>query len=309
MEVSKEKIKVSVVVVTYNHEMYIRQCLQSLVDQKTDFAFEVIVSDDRSTDRTQELIREFAEKYPDIIVPVFNEKNLGPTQNSVATHLRARGEFVAHVDGDDLAYPGKLQLQSDFLDENNTFALVWHRVEMLDDAGAVSSVLHEHLNEVVDVNNITRNDLLRFGSLGAASSLMYRRSAGEFFRDIKGEVLDYYVAAMIMKHGNAARLESILGGYRYDVNKKTLSKSGSKYFNISPMRSLYVRHLERFYLEDKSLKEDIFLNSLFHLLVELRFLRPTWAPLFGLTMKTLSFSGVCQIPDYFSKSFKLRARG
>ena len=60
---------------TYNHEPYIRQCLDGFVIQKTDFSFEVIVHDDASTDGTAKIIREYAEKYPDIIKPIFETEN------------------------------------------------------------------------------------------------------------------------------------------------------------------------------------------------------------------------------------------
>ena len=62
---------VSVYCMTYNHENYIRDCLDGFLMQKTTFPFEVIVHDDASTDRTQEIIREYAEKYPDIIRPIY----------------------------------------------------------------------------------------------------------------------------------------------------------------------------------------------------------------------------------------------
>lgn len=308
MEAIEKKPKVSVCVITYNQEKYIRQCLLSIVDQETDFCFEVIVGDDCSTDGTPEIILEFSKKYPSIIIPIINEQKIGGTQNYVSTHLRARGEFVAHVDGDDLVYPGKLQLQSDYLDKNNTLSLVWHCVEMFNDAGVVSCVLHKQLDECVNINNITRKDVLRFGSLGAASSMMYRKSSERYLHEINGDALDYYFSVMLLEHGNAARMDSILGGYRFNVAKKTLSKSSFRYFNNSPMRSLYANHLKWFYLKDKNVKDDIFLNSLFNLLVELRFLRSSSFGFLLLVMKTSSLSAIRQIPDYFFKSFKLRSK-
>ena len=66
---------VSVYCMTYNHENYIRDCLDGFLMQKTTFPFEVIVHDDASTDRTQEIIREYAEKYPDIIKPIYQKEN------------------------------------------------------------------------------------------------------------------------------------------------------------------------------------------------------------------------------------------
>lgn len=84
-------IKVSVCVMTYNQEKYIGQCLESLVTQETDFDFEIIVGDDFSTDGTRDVIQEYQKKYPDIIKPVFRDKNVGITENIKEIY------FVANV--------------------------------------------------------------------------------------------------------------------------------------------------------------------------------------------------------------------
>ena len=77
MEKTEKKTKVSVCVVTYNQEKYIRKCLQSIIDQKADFDFEIIIADDCSTDNTPTIIQEFYAKYPEIVKPIFREKNIG----------------------------------------------------------------------------------------------------------------------------------------------------------------------------------------------------------------------------------------
>lgn len=71
-----EKCKVSVLCTAYNHEKYIRDALEGFVSQKTDFPFEVLVNDDCSSDGTADIIREYAGKYPNIIRPFYQEKNL-----------------------------------------------------------------------------------------------------------------------------------------------------------------------------------------------------------------------------------------
>ena len=93
--------EVSVCVVTYNQEKYITECLQSVVDQETDFDFEVLVGDDCSTDGTRRIVQEFAEKYPDIIKPILHSKNTGAFHNYVSVHNAAMGKYIAHLDGDD----------------------------------------------------------------------------------------------------------------------------------------------------------------------------------------------------------------
>jgi glycosyltransferase involved in cell wall biosynthesis len=118
MEMDEKNPKVSVCVVTYNQEKYIHQCLQSIVDQETDFDFEVIVSDDCSTDGTRAIVQGFAEKYPRVVKAIFHEKNIGAVKNFIHVHSLAKGEYVAHMDGDDSWRQGKLSFQVSYLDSD-----------------------------------------------------------------------------------------------------------------------------------------------------------------------------------------------
>jgi glycosyltransferase involved in cell wall biosynthesis len=166
--------KVSVCVVTYNQRDFIAQCLQSLVDQQVDFAFEVIVGDDCSTDGTAEVVASFAAKYPRIIFPVLREKNLGGAGNYLDVHSLARGMYIAHVDGDDYALPGKLRAQSVFLDENPSCQIAWHRMKILDvGTGDVYDQYYDG-RRLADLR-FGVDDLVRSITLGLHSSKMYRR--------------------------------------------------------------------------------------------------------------------------------------
>ncbi|OFW87459.1 MAG: hypothetical protein A3B66_04475 [Alphaproteobacteria bacterium RIFCSPHIGHO2_02_FULL_46_13] len=125
-----EKPKLSIVCVTYNHEKYIRAALDSFLSQKTNFAFEILIGDDASTDSTPDIIREYAEKYPDIIKPVLRQKNVGPGANSIDLYNRVKTEYMAICDGDDYwTSPHKLQMQVDFLDNNKDYNICFHPVE------------------------------------------------------------------------------------------------------------------------------------------------------------------------------------
>lgn len=303
----ENKIKVSVCVVAYNHINYLRECLDSLVNQDVDFDYEIIVGDDASTDGTADLVKEYSVRFPGLIVPLLHEINIGPTKNYISVHAKATGDYVCHMDGDDVAYPGKLQKQADFLNKNSRCVLVWHKVNVFDDLGDVSRILHNRLGEVIDVKAITKEDILKYGMLGAHSSTMYRRCAAPDFESIKGEVLDYFVIGLILDSGNACRIEEVLGGYRVNFRKKTLSKNKSLYFNRSPIRKLYCEHLSWFLRGKKNYEDLIFFNAFFNFLVDLRFLRPTFVYFLILTIKTFSFSGMLNIPKYFSEAMKIRA--
>ena len=117
-----DTVRVSVCMVAYNQKDYIAQAIESVLMQKTNFKFQLIVGDDASTDGTTEIIQKYAKKYPDIIKPIFHKKNEGPFNNSKSVYQAAKTEFVAILDGDDYwTDPLKLQDQIDFLDENKDF--------------------------------------------------------------------------------------------------------------------------------------------------------------------------------------------
>lgn len=121
---------VSVKCATYNHAPYIRQCLDGFVMQKTNFRFEVIVHDDASTDGTTEIVREYAEKYPNIIKPMYEEVNQYSRNLSAmndAINKRLVGKYVAICEGDDYwCDPLKLQKQVDYLESHPKSVLCFH---------------------------------------------------------------------------------------------------------------------------------------------------------------------------------------
>ena len=113
-------MKVSVLCTAYNHEKYVAGALESFVSQKTDFPFEVLVTDDASKDATPSIIASYAEKYPDVIRYFHQEENLFSQGINIFTSLlfkEAKGEYYAWCEGDDYWIDEtKLQRQIDFLD-------------------------------------------------------------------------------------------------------------------------------------------------------------------------------------------------
>lgn len=110
-----DKPFVSVKTITYNHEKFIAQCIEGIMMQKTNFAFEYIIGEDCSTDSTMEIVQEYARRYPDVIRIITAEKNVGAVENDNRTDRACRGKYVAFCEGDDFwTDPYKLQKQVDF---------------------------------------------------------------------------------------------------------------------------------------------------------------------------------------------------
>jgi len=130
----ENKIKVSVFCATFNHEKYIRNALDGFVMQKTNFAFEVLVHDDASTDNTASIVREYEEKYPDIIKPIYQTENQYSKGIKISREILApiaKGEYFAWCEGDDYwTDPYKLQKQVDFLDKSQEYSACAHHVKI-----------------------------------------------------------------------------------------------------------------------------------------------------------------------------------
>ncbi|MBQ9686050.1 MAG: glycosyltransferase family 2 protein [Oscillospiraceae bacterium] len=130
-----DPILVSVMCTAFNHENYIRQALDGMVNQQTDFAYEILVTDDVSTDRTADIIREYEAKYPDKIRAFYMERNLfsqGIDIYYAVLFPNARGKYTAICEGDDYwTDPTKLQRQVDFLEAHPDYTACVHNTELL----------------------------------------------------------------------------------------------------------------------------------------------------------------------------------
>lgn len=218
--------KVSVCVVTYNQERYIAKCLQSIMDQETDFPFEVIVGDDASTDATRAIVQDFADRYPGKVIAVLHDANIGPTQNYLSVHNLARGVYVAHLDGDDYCLPGKLARLAAHMDQQPDCRIVWHRMIILNERGqtAVGMPLVPVSNFIAS-ERLTAADMAKYyGLTGCHSGSMYRRAARKVWATDE-EILDYFLTlSFCIDGGYASYIDEPYGVYRFFTTDITLTK-------------------------------------------------------------------------------------
>jgi glycosyltransferase involved in cell wall biosynthesis len=122
-------VKLSVLVVSYNHEQYIGEALDSILAQQVDFPIEIIVADDCSTDHTADIIRQYQARYPGQIQTLDSSANLGITRNYQRGFAACRGEYVAVLEGDDY-WLGKTRLSvlAHFLDDHPECVLAFNRI-------------------------------------------------------------------------------------------------------------------------------------------------------------------------------------
>lgn len=167
-------IKVSIIMAVYNHELFIRQALESVLMQRTNFDYELLVGDDASQDGSQAIIREMEPLFQGKMKPVLREKNLGAMRNNLDLHAKAQGEYLAYLEGDDFWIdPQKLQKQTDFLDAHPDYAACYHKNKMVD---AENRTICEKMAEFPVVGDYTIEDCNRFLLPGQTATMMLRRS-------------------------------------------------------------------------------------------------------------------------------------
>lgn len=163
-----EKPEVTVAIITYRHEKYIRQCLDSVFAQETDFDFEVVVAEDASPDNTRQILLEYKEKYGDQLILVLHDTNLGPGGNSDSMMPYIRGKYIAVVEGDDCwTDMHKLQKQYDILEKHPEYSAVCCDNMLIDPSGKtveksclrlktdIEKTMKDWLNEPYSVHTCT----------------------------------------------------------------------------------------------------------------------------------------------------------
>lgn len=216
-------MKLSVIIPAFRLAPYIHECLLSILAQKTNFDFEVIVCDDTSPDNTFGVIHYLSLAYPNLKV-LRNEKNLGLIGTMRCLLDSASGEYIAYLDGDDVALPGKLQQQVDYLDTHPGCRIVYHESDMFDSQSGDTLKFfsrdfynYQYIPQQADITH-----LIKYTVFLQASSVMLRRydnmtAALEHGNRI---ICDYpwHIMNLGLAGGTVDRIGQVLGRYRMHQN-------------------------------------------------------------------------------------------
>lgn len=172
-----ENAKVHVWMVTYNHERFIAQALESYLSQVTNFQTHLFIGDDCSKDQTPAIVKEYAAKYPDRITALINEKNLGIVRNSAWVFSHCTAPYVALLEGDDYWNdPKKLQKQVDFLENNPEYGMVHADVDLrYEESGTILKAYNASSNIHFPSGNILTDILLNTSLFIKTATLLARR--------------------------------------------------------------------------------------------------------------------------------------
>jgi hypothetical protein len=199
---------------TYNHQAYIGQALASVLSQQSDFPFEVIVTEDCSTDDTGDIVQVAAASHPDTIRLVRSPVNLNTNVVTTRALDMAQGEYVAFLDGDDYwTSVDKLQKQVSFLDQNTGFSICFHDVVMIDSDGQVIESSFHRTAPAPDVGEY--DDIVRSCYIAGPSAMIRRNAIAELPPWFKhAHFGDWPLYILAAEHGSIGFLPEVLGAYR-----------------------------------------------------------------------------------------------
>lgn len=251
---SKDIIKnpvVSVLVFTYNQERYISQCVEAILSQKTDFDFEILISDDCSTDRTPEICKNYQQKYPRQIRLNLQEQNRGIARNYGDTLPAARGKYVSSIAGDDFwIIDNKLQLQKEYLDSHPQCGLCFTNTNTCDEQG---KIICNRFLKSEDISKSFEDHLLHKGYI-APLTWMYRREMISKY-DINGSFTDesFGFALDIFATSHIDYIDIVSANYRTAVGTLSCPNTTQKWYR----QYLGVFRAQQYYCEKYKVRDDM----------------------------------------------------
>lgn len=214
--ISDKKPLVSVVSITYNHEAYIRDCLEGFLMQKTDFPIEVIIHDDASTDHTADIIREYYEKRPDLFYLIIEKENQYYRKDILVPLFRqAQGKYVALCEGDDYWIdPLKLQSQFDFMETHSGYSICFHNTIIKD---MRNNQTRECYSKIPDCDFSLDAIILNIVPFMKTASIFFRSDLVSLIPEYqKGSpVGDFPLAICMANNGKAHYINRVMSVYRF----------------------------------------------------------------------------------------------
>lgn len=238
-------MKVSVCMTTYNHEQYIAQAIDSVLAQKTNFDFQLIIGEDCSQDKTRKIVSDYQKKYPQIIRLLLANKNQGMMANWVKTLQAVRSQYLAVLEGDDYwINPYKLQKQVDFLDKHPDYSLCFHATQAFYESDRKKTYLIPPKQRKKSLYSL--EDILEYNFI-ATCSVMYRHNLVKklpaWFNQLG--LGDWPMHILYAMHGPIGYIDKVMARYRIHQNSVFSSRAkADNFLDIIEMMQCLDRHLK-----------------------------------------------------------------
>ncbi|MFW3355564.1 glycosyltransferase family 2 protein [Aliarcobacter butzleri] len=231
----KENPLVSVAIITYNQKEYLKECIESILEQDYD-NIEIVVSDDFSTDGTQIMLKEYDKKYPNKFVLKLSDKNQGITKNSNLAHFSCTGKYIAWMGGDDLMLPGKIRKQVEYMEKNPECTICYHNLEVFQ--SETNETLY-YFNEKAKYNGDV-STVIKYGTFNGACSNIIRASKAPKtgYNETIAVASDWlYWVETLGNGGTIDYIDEILGRYRRHKNNVTKNEKHIKQNELDHLNS------------------------------------------------------------------------
>lgn len=209
----------SIFCITYNHAPYIKDAIEGFLQQKTNFPVEIVIHDDASTDGTDNIIKEYEKKYPELIIPIYEKENQysqGVRINRDIMMPKIRGKYMAICEGDDYwTNPNKLQKQVDYLEQHEECSAVVHRSNVLYNEKFIFSRTCFNGEKDFDAEEI----ILGGGAFVSTASIVCRTEYARKFPSYRlmTNTGDYSLMVLLASKGKVHYFPEVMSNYRFQV--------------------------------------------------------------------------------------------
>ena len=260
---------VSVVIPTYNHEKYITKAIDSVLEQQTEYTFEILVGEDKSTDQTRKVLEQYEREHPHRITVFYRDHNLSNDvlENAPDLRRKAKGKYILTLEGDDFwISKNKIQKQVDFLEANKDYIAVAHNCVVVDENSNLTDEIYPYCKDV----EYTLYHYLKGVYPGQLATVMCRNFNKEKYFDetilerhlSPGDKLLYFA---LVTNGKVRCIQDNLSAYRH-IKKTGSSYSATYKYNFKCDENWYFNLLDFANKQNKGIKvaEALYLGCLFH---------------------------------------------
>ncbi|MFC0904981.1 glycosyltransferase [Clostridium sp. MT-14] len=312
-----EDITVSVAMITYNHEKYLRKALDSILMQKVDFKYEVIVGEDCSPDNSREILKEYKRKYPDIFRMIYRDKNIGATKNSYDVFTKCKGKYIAILEGDDFwTDEFKLKTQVKFLKNNEEYSGVYHKVTVSDEFGTIIKnmpsdkfIIQNNIHEIGSPKRFIELCYETMGQVFHVQSLIFKNIFLKYnnYGKIKNllttadYICDTQLKLLVLERGKIKLINKVMGNYRYIRKRNETSFSSQNILvHYSNIKNVWKAVDQYFDYKYGYLIKKLIIKEKYMVIFD-RFKNKDMKNVFILFINELNFKGKIGFINYFNK--------
>nr|WP_256119038.1 glycosyltransferase [Chryseobacterium faecale] len=301
--------KISVIMLTYNHAPFLKEAIEGVLMQKTDFDLELIICDDASTDHSEDVIRPYAERYPYQIKYYRHNLNIGFVENQRFAFQKASGKYLAYCEGDDYwTDENKLQFQVCFLENNPDFVMTTARNLLLhQDTGEITKDGKDYIFGNKDFVDYTQESFFSARPTQTFTYLIRREFLDLKWIDVYSNYRDLYYFYHLLQFGNGRAFNKVVGLYRLheggvyssleiekklktsiDIFKNIKTVNNDSRANVQVSKDLDELITKYFYL--KEFPNPLFNKKLYKAMLERFLINKDYYNLFLQTLKIFKYA-------------------